>query len=47
MRVLSAQEIQHVSGSASTTTSGTNPFSLFLLGLVAVFSGSNFFKWFY
>jgi hypothetical protein len=49
MRVLSTQEIQHVSGGASTSTtsSGTNPFSLLLVGLVALLSGKNFIKWFY
>jgi hypothetical protein len=49
MRVLSIQEIQYVSGSASTSTtsSGTNPFSLLLVGLVALLSGKNFIKWFY
>jgi hypothetical protein len=48
MRVLSHQEIQHVSGAATTSSaSGTNPLSLLLVGLVALFSGSNFLKWFY
>jgi hypothetical protein len=48
MRVLSAQEIQHVSGgAASSTSAGTNPLSLLLVGLVVLLSGNNFLKWFY
>jgi hypothetical protein len=48
MRVLSHQEIQHVSGAATTTSAQTtNPISLLLVGLVVLFSGSNFLKWFY
>ena len=48
MRVLSRQEIQHVSGGATTSSAAaTNPFSLLLVGLLALFSGSNYFKWFY
>jgi hypothetical protein len=51
MRVLSNQEIHAVSGSASTTSTGSvNAFSSFtnlLLGLFALFTGGNFIKYLY
>jgi len=48
MRVLSVQEINHVSGSASTNAvSAPNPLSFLLVGLLVVLSGKNFIKWFY